>query len=236
MLDPRPESKARANPFEGAANIPLETLSNRPQELSAPATKILIARCEEAEEASRVLRSMGRESEIVPPTPTSEFRQTPLWRPNPVLVEIAETLKPGHAVDLGCGSGRDAVWLAMQGWRVTAIDHLPDALTRAKDLAQRYAPEGSVETQDLNLHRELPKGSYDLVWMAYGLFETAFRECDAKVKALETFAPCHREHYGKPTRVLTLETCRGWQLGKELLAEEGWRGDRCTVRYAVQTR
>ncbi|KOG87623.1 SAM-dependent methyltransferase, partial [Streptomyces varsoviensis] len=42
--------------------------------------------------------------------------------PNPVLVAEAAGLRPGQALDVGCGEGADAVWLARRGWRVTAVD------------------------------------------------------------------------------------------------------------------
>ncbi|NJL30478.1 MAG: class I SAM-dependent methyltransferase [Phycisphaerales bacterium] len=41
-------------------------------------------------------------------------------------------------MDIACGSGRDAVWLAMQGYEVDGLDVLPDALERASDLAHRH--------------------------------------------------------------------------------------------------
>lgn len=42
--------------------------------------------------------------------------------PAPLLIETAEKLRPGRALDLACGTGRNALWLAELGWRVTAVD------------------------------------------------------------------------------------------------------------------
>ena len=42
--------------------------------------------------------------------------------PNPQLVDRVAALTPGRALDVGCGEGADAVWLARQGWQVTALD------------------------------------------------------------------------------------------------------------------
>ncbi len=72
-----------------------------------------------------------------------------LWsgRPNAVLVSETVDLVPGRALDVGCGEGADAIWLARRGWRVTAIDISTVALERAAahareagdDLAQRIS-------------------------------------------------------------------------------------------------
>ncbi|MBD7995830.1 class I SAM-dependent methyltransferase [Arthrobacter sp. Sa2CUA1] len=51
--------------------------------------------------------------------------------PNALLVREAAALHPGRALDLGCGEGADAVWLARQGWRVTGVDISAVALERA---------------------------------------------------------------------------------------------------------
>lgn len=45
--------------------------------------------------------------------------------PAPELVAVLADLAPGRAMDLACGSGRHARWLADQGWTVTAVDHEP---------------------------------------------------------------------------------------------------------------
>lgn len=51
--------------------------------------------------------------------------------PNEVVVELATSLPRGRAVDLGCGEGRNAIWLATRGWRVQGVDFSAVALEKA---------------------------------------------------------------------------------------------------------
>ncbi len=52
-------------------------------------------------------------------------------RVNHALVQVAAHLTPGRALDLGCGEGGDAIWLAQQGWDATGVDISPTAVARA---------------------------------------------------------------------------------------------------------
>ncbi|GAA5049843.1 SAM-dependent methyltransferase [Thermocatellispora tengchongensis] len=86
--------------------------------------------------------------------------------PNGVLVVEVTGMPPGRALDLGCGEGGDAIWLARQGWRVTGVDVSRVALERA---AARAASLGlEVEWAQADLTAEAPPaGPYDLVSAHY---------------------------------------------------------------------
>jgi len=64
--------------------------------------------------------------------------------PTPLLVATAQALQPGRALDLACGTGRNAVWLAEHGWQVTAVDRSPVTIpgvdTHVADLEKHEFP------------------------------------------------------------------------------------------------
>lgn len=82
--------------------------------------------------------------------------------PNAQLVTEVASLTPGTALDVGCGEGADAVWLAQRGWDVTAVDISEVALERARAHAEAAGVEVSFEHADLVAAPPAP-GSYDLV-------------------------------------------------------------------------
>lgn len=88
-----------------------------------------------------------------------------IWsgRVNPVLAEVAGTLPPGTALDLGSGEGGDAVWLASRGWRVTAVDISSVALDRLAVEAERAGVAERITTVRHDLTQGFPPGRYDLV-------------------------------------------------------------------------
>lgn len=114
---------------------------------------------------------MGHDSEI-----TREHFEQPSWderyagdgrtwsgRPNAVLVAEASGLAPGRAVDLGCGEGGDAIWLAGRGWQVTGIDFSRAGLARAAAHASEVGVEG-IEWRQADLRAWAPEGErWDLV-------------------------------------------------------------------------
>ncbi|HLR98820.1 MAG TPA: class I SAM-dependent methyltransferase, partial [Mycolicibacillus parakoreensis] len=84
-------------------------------------------------------------------------------RVNPRLVEEAGELTPGRALDLGCGEGADAVWLAERGWQVVAVDISATALQRARDLADDRNVGSRIRLERHDFAESFPDGSFDLV-------------------------------------------------------------------------
>jgi SAM-dependent methyltransferase len=86
--------------------------------------------------------------------------------PNGALLAEVAGLAPGSALDVGCGEGADAVWLARAGWDVTALDVSGVALERAA----RHAGEAGVTVRLVHsglVEAGLPAGSFDLVSVQY---------------------------------------------------------------------
>ncbi|MEV0385027.1 class I SAM-dependent methyltransferase [Nonomuraea sp. NPDC050643] len=91
-------------------------------------------------------------------------------RVNPLLAEIAGPYPPGAALDLGCGGGGDALWLARQGWRVTAADI---SATAVHALRRRADADGlPIVAVCVDVSLKFPEGAFDLISAQY--FHTPF--------------------------------------------------------------
>ena len=91
-----------------------------------------------------------------------------LWSatPNRFLVAEVAGLEPGRALDLACGEGRNALWLAERGWRVTAVDFSGVAIEKARRRARDEGREVDFVCADL-LEYEPEEAAYDLVLVFY---------------------------------------------------------------------
>jgi thioredoxin reductase/SAM-dependent methyltransferase len=92
-----------------------------------------------------------------------------LWSGNPngsLVVEVAD-LATGRALDVGAGEGGDAIWLAAQGWDVTASDISSRALDRIEREAERRGLPITCAPADANAREPYAPGGFDLVSAAY---------------------------------------------------------------------
>lgn len=101
-----------------------------------------------------------------------------LWSaaPNRVLVAEAADLAPGRALDLACGEGRNAIWLAELGWRVTAVDFSEVAIEKARTRAEQTAVEVDFRCVDL--------GDYEPEIEAYDFVVVLFLHLQAEQRRL----------------------------------------------------
>ena len=91
-----------------------------------------------------------------------------LWtaEPNRRFASEVEDLAPGRALDLACGEGRNAVWLAERGWRTTGVDFSDVALAKAERLAANRGVEVEWVLADV-LEHEPERGAFELVAVLY---------------------------------------------------------------------
>ena len=110
-----------------------------------------------------------------------------IWsgNPNVALVREVSALAPGSALDLGCGEGADAIWLAGRGWAVTAVDISDVALERAR----RHAETAGVDVDFVLDDLAGSPGGFDLVTSFFlHVPEPGLRERTLRVAA-ESVAP-----------------------------------------------
>jgi thioredoxin reductase/SAM-dependent methyltransferase len=143
----------------------------------------------------------GGHGHETPPTDPTEFwegfyapGQKP-WsgRPNHVLVsELTDrpvAVDRGTALDLGCGAGADAIWLAQQGWAVTGVDISTAALEHGAAEADAAGVADRIEWRRHDLGDELPDGSWDLVAAAYLHSPVQFQREQVLRRAAAAVAP-----------------------------------------------
>jgi rhodanese-related sulfurtransferase len=156
VIDVRAEAAFAAGHLAGSGHIPLPELEARRSELPPPGRSVIAIGANEVEAraAASALVGMGWPEEAVACAwPGSEdLERDParwvtgpparLWRPAPFLeVALARfrgSVPQGPAADIAAGAGRDAVWLALQGFEVEAWDYDAKALANAVSLAARY--------------------------------------------------------------------------------------------------
>ena len=91
-----------------------------------------------------------------------------LWaaKPNRFLVAEVGDLEPGRALDLACGEGQNAIWLATLGWRVTGVDYSEVAISKARARAERDGVDVDFVCADLVAYQPEARG-FDLVFVLY---------------------------------------------------------------------
>jgi SAM-dependent methyltransferase len=77
--------------------------------------------------------------------------------------EVGDAPPGARAVDLGCGEGADAIWLAERGWEVTAVDVSQVALDRAARTADAAGVGDRIRWEQRDLTESFPAGPFDLV-------------------------------------------------------------------------
>ena len=107
--------------------------------------------------------------------------------PNALFAEAVAQLENGTALDIACGEGRNALWLAKQGWQVSAMDFSSVAIDKAKKIARHRELQVNWQVDDITTCA-LPAAGFDLVAVIYLHTDPAARQIWLP-KALEGVKP-----------------------------------------------
>ncbi len=189
ILDVRPGPAFRAAHLVGAVSVPLEPCPADPAHFADALPSIFLPPREEAllvvagspavaEALAANLRSRGRSAvdalalsaeaaaRLPGPLRAAGPSRGRLWSPPAWLEAHAALLPPpvlGPALDLACGSGRACAWLAGLGYRVTGLDHQPEALDLGRQLAASAGVPCTFAAADLRRAEAVPAGPWALV-------------------------------------------------------------------------
>jgi SAM-dependent methyltransferase len=187
------------------------------------------------------------------------LRVTPWDRdevPGPVT-ELADELSavPGRALDVGCGTGRDGVYLAGRGWTVTGVDGVPRAIARARQRAQNAGTEVNWVIGDVTKLTSLGIGDgYDLFvdrGCFHGLSDEGRQRCSEGITAvaapnarllMNAFQPRRRGMgpHGVTREELERYFTGGWQLVSttpdSAIRLPRWLGDARPTWYRFERR
>lgn len=113
-------------------------------------------------------------SQAPPPTPLAYWQDRytdtgPIWsgQVNATMADVARRLPVGRALDLGCGEGGDAVWLAEQGWQVTGVDISETAVARGAEGAKERGVADRIDWIAHDLSTWRTDESFDLVTASF---------------------------------------------------------------------
>lgn len=116
-----------------------------------------------------------------------------VWSAEPSVFVVDEVsgLRPGRALDVVCGEGRNALWLVEQGWDVVAVDYSETAIDKARLIADRSEVSVDWRVGDVT-DPAAAGGTFDLVIVAYPLFPNRSwkRSCTASPSGWRPKGPC----------------------------------------------
>lgn len=223
ILDVRPATEFEAAHHPDAVNIPLESLVDRTHELPSPYVPLLIVdACRvRARWAASRLRARGREQISTAAGPDWIERHctavgpgtTRLWRPHRLLTDVAlpairaawSRLDNRRALDLACGSGRDAVAMAEAGLAVEAWDRYAEALDRCRSLAASAGVSVTTCQVDVEFDEVLEPDTFDVIACFNFLHRPLMPAMARAIRpggfvVYETFTVEQRKRFGKPRR------------------------------------
>ncbi|SMC00002.1 Methyltransferase type 11 [Hymenobacter roseosalivarius DSM 11622] len=118
----------------------------------------------------------------------NHFLLNPTWRrtrfndkPNTLLVEAIQGREAGRALDINMGEGRNALYLAQQGWQVTGIDIADQALVFARHRAEQLGFQFTAIEHDVNTY-DWGINQWDLIVLCYADDEAHVAQVQTAIK------------------------------------------------------
>ncbi|MGX5203155.1 methyltransferase domain-containing protein [Aliikangiella sp. IMCC44632] len=227
VIDLRSREAFAQGHYSDAANFPVESIISRLYQLPTKSSLLyLIGTEQDINEATRALNQKGYAigaslvwsvslaAQLKAKHLLSLGEQSPrLWQPAPVierLVKSAQTnsanpLSGLRALDIGCGGGRDAVYLALHGCQVVAVDYQQAAISKVSELAKQHSVKVTAQVLDLEIENnalDQIDGEFDIISVVRYLHRPLLSQIKRKLKphgfvAYQTFSEgC--EAFGKP--------------------------------------
>ena len=223
----------------GSVHIPYAELADRVHELPPRGCNVRVVPSVSSAEAVQFLNKEGWNASVDQGIP--EPVDSPiLWRPSPLVAEIAAT-GSFKWLDLGCGSGRDAVFAASCGNDVIGVDRLPDAITMARELGQRYSPQNPVrfEVSDVIDATKQFASWADVVSMVWFYDRTIVEELvtllrpGAKV-VIDTFSVDSHRRTGHPRQMWCVDPADTFSPFTIVRLQESMRNGKFTAQVVLE--
>jgi len=199
---------------------------------------------EKADRTVRVLQEDEWRAHL--PLETGPPSRTALWEPAALVTQalqrFGDSLAGRSALDVACGTGRNAVYLAQQGFTVTGIDWLPDALSRAQHLAQLSGVHLNTLQRDLEKPGALSDLRADCIVVMRYLYRPLFpalQQClqPGGLLIYETFT-IEQKSMGHPRNPLYLlqpgELRAGFGALETLFYDEDWHDGAHTAQWIAR--
>ncbi len=229
---------ARDFPSLPVCHIPFPTLVEARHRLPAPRQEVWVLEGPDSLAAVDWIRGLGRKARLLPASDRlgldGQNGPAELWEAGEAAQEIAQCDADGRSVlDLGCGSGRDAVFLSSVGFQVTAVDRLPKLLVEGARLEQDV-----LGTQSVDWMTQVPKKTFDYVLMAYSYRPDLLKQGLAALRGggkllIEGHSRKHHRLFGSPAHPFCLDADMLRAQGEVLRYRELWRVDRHCVVAAM---
>lgn len=240
LIDCRPHADYCMGHVKGAASFPWQELPQRIFELPAnDYPLVLLGDVFSIQQASAFLLAKSYRIEqctVLNPEHIAAYQQANqweqgdslyrLWQPSSLVRDFVERGLPVKTgLDIGCGAGRDVVYLAQQGWQMTGIDYLPRNVDKAQRLAKRHKVQAQFICSDMS--QTLPTQCFDLIVVVRYLHRPLLAQLDSLLNPsgfllYQTFMR-GAEQFGSPKNPAHL--LQQGELAQQFSQYKIWRDD-----------